>query len=90
MDLTVRPADVAPPPVPVLLEPNPPFADATTETPANQVDQIDKAQPNPTPNRGPSVLGPLGGLGGAEGGALQELLENKTFPLFRVRMKSPL
>ena len=61
-----------------------------TEPPANPVEEVDKVERNPTPNRGPSLLGPLGDLGGEEGGVLQELLENKTIPLFRVRMKSPL
>ncbi len=90
MDLTVRPADVAAPPKSVLDEALPPFVDATNEPAANQVDEVDKVRPNLTPNKGPSLLGPLGDLGGQEGGALQELLENKTIPLFRVRMKSPL
>lgn len=90
MDLTVLPADVAAPPKSVLDEALPPFVDATNEPAANQVDEVDKVRQNPTPNKGPSLLGPLGDLGGQEGGALQELLENKTIPLFRVRMKSPL
>ena len=90
LDLTVRPADVAAPPRSILAEPLPPLAHPPAGPMANPVDEIDKVEPNPTPNRGPSLLGPLGGLGGEEGGVLQELLENKTIPLFRVRMKSPL
>jgi hypothetical protein len=90
LDLTVRPTDVAAPPRSALDEPPPPFADNPTEPPANPVEEIDKVERNLTPNRLPTTLGPLGGLGGEEGGVLQELLENKTIPLFRVRMKSPL
>lgn len=90
LDLTVRPSDVAAPPRAVLAEPLPPFAAAPADAPENPVDEIDKVGRNPTPNRGPTALGPLGGIGGEEGGVLQELLEKKTIPLFRVRMRSPL
>ena len=40
------------------------------------------------PNRRDPGSGPLGKIGGGEG-MLQDLLENKTIPLFRVRMAPP-
>jgi hypothetical protein len=89
LDLTVRPTDLAAPqhPVPAL----PPLTDALANVtePVNPVDEVDKVRPTVTPNRRPSALGPLGGLAGEQGGVLQELLEDKTIPLFRVRMESP-
>ena len=90
LDLTVRPTDVAPPPRARLSEPVAPSADAAPSPSVNPVEEVDKVERNPTPNRGTSLLGPLGSLGGEDGGVLQELLENKTIPLFRVRVKSPL
>lgn len=89
LDLTVRPSDVAAPPRAVAIEPLPPIA-APPEPPSDPVGEIDKVGRTSIPRRGNSALGPLGSIGGEEGGMLQELLENKTIPLFRVRMKSPL
>ena len=89
LDLTVRPTDVAAAknPLPTLA----PVTDASAglDTVASPVDEVDKVRPTVTPNRRTTTLGPLGTLGGEEGGVLQELLENKTIPLFRVRMESP-
>jgi hypothetical protein len=87
LDLSLSPGDVvpaAPPSAPEAGLPRAPYAQNTPEV-VREVDQVRRAG---TPNRRESGGGPLGGLTGDDG-VLQELLEDKTIPLFRVRVEPP-
>ena len=63
-------------------------SDVRAQNVPETVGEIDRVKPNVTPNRRDPGSGPLGNLGG-DGSMLQELLENKTIPLFRVRVTPP-
>ena len=52
------------------------------------VGEVDRVTEPETPNRPAAGTGPLGELVG-EDGLLKELLENKTIPLFRIRVEPP-
>lgn len=87
LDLQLKPADVAPPPQP--LQPREPTDPRTRgQSLPEVVSEVDQVRQNPTPNRRTSGTGPLDDLGGSDG-LIQELLENKTIPLFRVRVAPP-
>lgn len=87
LDLRLKPADVAPPPAP--LQPREPTDPPTrAQSLPEVVSEVDQVRQSPTPNRRAPGTGPLDDLGGNDG-LLQELLENKTIPLFRVRVAPP-
>jgi hypothetical protein len=79
LDLKVRPGDVKMPQSPALAEPLP--ATARPAAP-DLVEEVDRVERGDLPYR-------LSGRAGDEGGILEDLLEDKTIPLFRVRMKPP-
>lgn len=93
LNLRLQPTDVVPP-----APPGPPRVPVATNQhdPRNLhgqsvpeiVGEVDKAKPTETPNRRAPGSGPLGDLTVGEG-MLQEFLENKTIPLFRVRVAPP-
>lgn len=87
LDLRLQPSDVRPSPVPQLPEISA-APDVRAQNVPEVVGEIDRVKPSVTPNRRDPGSGPLGNLGG-DGSMLQELLENKTIPLFRVRMAPP-
>ena len=87
LDLRLQPSDVRPSPVPQLPEISA-APDVRAQNVPETVGEIDRVKPNVTPNRRDPGSGPLGNLGG-DGSMLQELLENKTIPLFRVRVTPP-
>lgn len=87
LDLRVRPGDVGPgagPPLPdaSALAP-PPAAPFDTPEAVAEADRVPRAE---IANRRRGGNGPP--IGG-DGGLLQELLENKTIPLFRVTVQPP-
>lgn len=85
LDLRVHPSDVAPP-LPSLDAQLPPAPEAPpgADNPPDPVEEVDKVAPTPIPNRQLGQPTRLGEFAGQEGGVLQELLEKKTIPLFRV------
>ena len=87
LDLTIRPSDVSvpvPPPEASLPADSSVGADIGV-VPPSQVDEIDKVAPNRIPNRQIAPATRIGELTGQEGGTLlEEFLEKKTIPLFRV------
>ncbi len=85
LDLRVHPSDVTPPP-PSLDAQLPPAPEAAPGTgdPPDPVEEVDKVTPSPIPNRQLGQATRLGEFAGQEGGMLQDLLEKKTIPLFRV------
>jgi hypothetical protein len=83
LDLRVRPADVAAPKRPKLAEPLAPVpAPPATATPSDVVEEVDRVGRGEIPSR-------LSAGSGGDGGVLEELLEDNTIPLFRVRVKPP-
>jgi hypothetical protein len=86
LDLRVQPGDVAPPPPPLLPDAPVPPALGRQSVPeiVSEVDQVQRVE---TPQKREG-RGPLGSLSSDEG-VLKELLENKTIPLFRVRVTPP-
>ncbi len=87
MDLRLSPSDVAAAHPPRL--PGGPVAPRMHgQSVPEIVGEIDQVQRPETPNRLEAGAGPLGSLS-ADEGMLKELLENKTIPLFRVRMAPP-
>lgn len=87
LDLRLNPSDVRPTSVPQL-PPIPVAPDVQAQNVPEIVGEVDRPKQNVTPNRRDPGSGPLGKIGGGEG-MLQDLLENKTIPLFRVRMAPP-
>jgi hypothetical protein len=87
LDLRLAPGDVTPTAPPTVPEPGSPRAPYAQNTP-EVVREVDQVRRTGTPNRRDSGSGPLGGLAGDDG-VLQELLEDKTIPLFRVRVEPP-
>lgn len=86
LDLQLKPADIAPPPAST---PKVVADDAgSAQTVTSVVRDVDQARERATPNRQAAGTGPLGKLT-ADDGFFKELLENKTIPLFRVRMAPP-
>ena len=85
LDLRLDSTDVAP-------APPPPFRSFTTgpadESANGSVGAIDQAPVNETPNRRKAGTGTLDNLAGDDE-LLKQLLEDKTIPLFRIRMQSP-
>ena len=85
LDLRLESTDVAP-------APPPPFRSFTTgpadEAANGSVGAIDQAPVNETPNRRKAGTGTLDNLAGDDE-LLKQLLEDKTIPLFRIRMESP-
>ena len=85
LDLQLNSADVTPAPAP-------PFRSITSgptdETADASVGAIDQAPVTASPNRRKPGTGSLNSLAGDDT-LLKELLEDKTIPLFRVRMESP-
>jgi len=86
LDLRLRPGDVVLPPEAPLIEPAVPAPSA--QSVPEVVGEVDRLTEPETPNRQVAGRGPLGELVG-EDGLLKELLENKTIPLFRVRVEPP-
>jgi hypothetical protein len=83
LDLKVRPADVATPKRPNLAEPLAPLpAPIPATTPSDVVEEVDRVGRGEIPSR-------LSAGSSGEGGVLEDLLEDNTIPLFRVRMKPP-
>ena len=79
LDLRLKPADVAP-------SPPPPFrsvtdAPSSDELETNDVATLDQAPQTETPNRRKTIAG--------DEDLLRQLLENKTIPLFRIRVEPP-
>jgi hypothetical protein len=87
LDLRVQPGDVALPPPPLLPDAQVPPALGRQNVP-EIVSEVDRPQRTETPQRQKAGAGPLGSLSSDEG-VLKELLENKTIPLFRVRVAPP-
>ncbi len=86
LDLAVRPADVAPakPALDAGISTGPAIA-PSAETPPSPVDEVDKLAPNRLPNRKLDPSTRFGELTGENGGELlQEFLQRKTIPLFRL------
>ena len=85
LDLRLDSTDVAP-------APPPPFRSFTTgpadEAANGSVGALDQAPVNETPNRHKAGTGTLENLAGDDE-LLKQLLEDKTIPLFRIRMQSP-
>jgi hypothetical protein len=85
LDLRLDSTDVAP-------APPPPFRSFTTgpadESGNGSVGAIDQAPVSETPNRHKAGTGTLDNLAG-DAELLKQLLEDKTIPLFRIRMQSP-
>ena len=86
LDLRLEPADVAP-------SPPPPFrsvtdAPSSDELETNDVATLDQAPQTETPNRRKTSAGSLETIAGDED-LLRQLLENKTIPLFRIRVEPP-
>lgn len=87
MNLRLEPTDVVPPAPPE--QPRVPVAaNLHGQSVPEIVGEVDKVRPAETPNRRAPGSGPLGNLTVGEG-MLQEFLENKTIPLFRVRVAPP-
>ena len=84
LDLRLRPGDVVLPPEAPAIEPAVPAPSA--QSVPKVVGEVDRVTEPETPNRHAGT-GPLGELVGD--GLLKELLENKTIPLFRVRIEPP-
>jgi hypothetical protein len=83
LDLKVRPADVAAPKRPKLAEPVAPVsAPPASAVPPDVVEEVDRVGRGEIPSR-------LSAGSSGDGGVLEELLEDNTIPLFRVRMKPP-
>ena len=83
LHLRIRPADVAAPKRPKLAEPLEPLsAPPASAVPPDVVEEVDRVGRGEIPSR-------LSAGSGGDGGVLQELLEDNTIPLFRVRMKPP-
>ena len=83
LDLRVRPADVAAPKRPKLAEPLAPVsAPPASAMRPDVVEEVDRVGRGEIPSR-------LSGGSSGDGGVLEELLEDNTIPLFRVRMKPP-
>ena len=86
LDLRLRPGDVVlPPPEAPAIEPALPAPSA--QSVSEVVGEVDRVTEPETPNRHAADTGPLGELVGD--GLLKELLENKTIPLFRIRVEPP-
>ena len=87
LDLRLNPADVAPETPPLVprgsVRPN-----MHGQSVPEIVGDVDQVRQTETPNRRVACTGPLGNLT-ADDGVLKELLENKTIPLFRVRVTPP-
>ena len=87
LDLRLEPSDVAPTPGPLVPE-GPVTPQMHAQSTWEIVGEVDRVQKTETPNRRDAGSGPLGSLT-AEEGLLEELLENKTIPLFRIRVAPP-
>ena len=87
LDLRLNPSDVAPTPPP-LLSRGPVAPRTHGQSVPEIVGEVDQVKQAETPNRRAAGTGPLGDLT-ADEGLLKELLEDKTIPLFRVRMAPP-
>jgi hypothetical protein len=86
LDLRLKPADVAPPP-------SPPYRSTTgapsaEELAAVEASALDHGPQIQTPNRRKAGTGSLDTFAGDDE-LLKELLEDKTIPLFRIRVASP-
>ena len=87
LDLRLNPADVAPE-TPPLVPRGPVRPNMHGQSVPEIVGDVDQVRQTETPNRRVAGTGPLGNLT-ADDGVLKELLENKTIPLFRVRVTPP-
>jgi hypothetical protein len=87
LDLSLEPTDVAPPQSSPTAELGS-IRGRSAQTTSEIVGEVDRAKSNPTPTRMAPDLGPLSSLAGDEG-LLKELLEDKTIPLFRIRVEPP-
>jgi hypothetical protein len=88
LDLEVRPGDVGLPPYRPLAERLLPPEKRSTPDPyrlPGLVDEPDRLQRTEIPNQRHGQ----GGSDTGDGGILEELIENRTIPLFRVRMQPP-
>ena len=83
LDLRVRSADVAAPKRPESAEPPAPAPASTSATRSDVVEEVDRAGRGEIPSR-------LSAGSSGDGGVLEDLLEDHTIPLFRVRVKPPL
>lgn len=87
LDLSVRPADLRPMPatsLPVLDEPEG-AVEASMLAPTDPVTEIDQVRRTEIPDRRRAQSG----LEFGDSNLIQELLENKTIPLFRVTVEPP-
>ena len=85
LDLRLDSTDVAPAPPPLFRS----FTTGPADDAANgSVGALDQAPVNETPNRHKAGTGTLENLAGDDE-LLKQLLQDKTIPLFRVRMQSP-
>lgn len=87
LDLSVRPADLRPMPatsLPVLDEPER-SVEASMLAPTDPVTEIDQVRRTEIPDRRRAQSG----LEFGDSNLIQELLENKTIPLFRVTVEPP-
>ena len=82
LDLRVRSADVAAPKRPASAEPPAPAPALTSATRSDVVEEVDRAGRGEIPSR-------LSAGSSGDGGVLEDLLEDNTIPLFRVRVKPP-
>jgi hypothetical protein len=83
LDLRVRPADVAAPKRPKSAEPLAPAPASTSATRSDVVEEVDRVGRGEIPSR-------LSAGSSGDGDVLEDLLEDNTIPLFRVRVKPPL
>ena len=86
LDLHLKPADVAPAPPPRYRSVTAAPSDAELET--NDIGTLDQAPQTEAPNRHKTNAGSLETIAGDED-LLRQLLENKTIPLFRIRVEPP-
>ena len=82
LDLRVRPTDGPAPKRPKLAEPLAPAPASTSATRSDVVEEVDRVGRGEIPSR-------LSAGSSGDGGVLEELLEDNTIPLFRVRVKPP-
>jgi len=86
LDLRLKPADVAPPPPPPYRSVT--GAPSADELAADGADMLDRGPQIQTPNRRKAGGGALDTFAGDDE-LLKRLLEDKTIPLFRIRVEPP-
>jgi hypothetical protein len=86
LDLRLKPTDVAPPPPPPYRSVT--GAPSTEELATDAAGTLDQAPQTQTPNRRRAGSGSLDTFAGDDE-LLKQLLEDKTIPLFRIRVEPP-